>query len=189
MEAFETYDHAGCTIELHYDEMAWESNGPREWSNLGVMLSFDPREWSADRSIREHYCESEEEFVEEYLEGSTHHLLLQYQDYGSSGQRLYVVDDFDIANGVIYDTPETRAECGTPDELIEECLRGEVADYDTFLQGENYGWVVRRDGEVIDSCWGYLGDDGLEMAKQDAEASAEHEARNHARLGVYESAH
>jgi hypothetical protein len=44
-------------------------------------------------------------------------------------------------------------------ELIEERLTCEVKEYDQYLRGECYGFITEvKDGEEIDSCWGFLGD-------------------------------
>jgi hypothetical protein len=44
---------------------------------------------------------------------------------------------------------------------VEDQLRGEVATYDQYLRGQVYGFNLsdRQTGEVIDSCWGFYGDD------------------------------
>lgn len=54
-----------------------------------------------------------------------------------------------------------------------EIMEGEVEDYDTYLRGEVYGYILYELGddpeedseetaEEIDSCWGFYGDDLLE---------------------------
>ncbi len=53
-------------------------------------------------------------------------------------------------------------------ERIAKHLIQEVKVYDHYLTGNCYGFVVEKDDEEIDSCWGFLGDyDGycLEEAK------------------------
>jgi len=48
-------------------------------------------------------------------------------------------------------------------ERAEEALRAEVAEYDAYLRGAVYGFIVEEhdgDGwEEVDSCWGFYGDD------------------------------
>jgi len=47
-------------------------------------------------------------------------------------------------------------------------LDAEVKVYDAYISGDAHGYVVKDEsGEVIDSCWGYLGD--REAARHDAE--------------------
>jgi len=46
------------------------------------------------------------------------------------------------------------------DELTEYYLKGEVEVYDQYLCGDVWGFVlVDEDGEELDSCWGFYGDD------------------------------
>ena len=40
----------------------------------------------------------------------------------------------------------------------EEILKGEVQTFDDYLQGNVFGYVVEKDGEEIDSCWGFYPD-------------------------------
>ena len=54
-----------------------------------------------------------------------------------------------------------------------ECLRAEVEEYADWLAGNVYGWVVSdKDGETLESCWGYIGDAGRDAAKDEAVSSA-----------------
>ena len=44
-------------------------------------------------------------------------------------------------------------------ERTIETLRNEVKEYDNYLTGNCYGYVIENgDGEQVDSCWGFLGD-------------------------------
>lgn len=48
-------------------------------------------------------------------------------------------------------------------EKCQDMMRGEVATYDRFLQGDIYGYIIEQcvpgDWETIDSCWGFYGTD------------------------------
>jgi hypothetical protein len=80
---------------------------------------------------------------------------------------------------VIFDTAETRKECGMENacrEDIERALRAEVNAYDQFLRGEVYCYTVTdADGEHIDCCGGFLG--SLEYVRSEANDAAEHAAK------------
>ena len=39
----------------------------------------------------------------------------------------------------------------------EDRMRGEVEYYDSYLRGEAYGFELYKDGELEDSCWGFIG--------------------------------
>lgn len=82
--------------------------------------------------------------------------------------------------GVIFDTTETREACGQEDASVEDIakqLSEEVAYYAAYLEGSVFGYEVVRaepdedgdvdldDGEVLDSCWGFL---ELNVHKDDA---------------------
>ena len=131
-------------------------------------------------------CEGTEEIdlpLMEYLEqerGATVILPLGLLDH--SGLHMYVGAGAHMSDpggwdsgqvGVIFDTTETRSTCGCKDwdkARIEESLRAEVKEYDTYLRGECYGYVIKdAAGETTDSCWGFLGD--IEDCKREAEAT------------------
>lgn len=45
-------------------------------------------------------------------------------------------------------------------------LAGEVKTFDQYLTGDVYGYTITdKDGDVVDSCWGYY---GIEYAEQEA---------------------
>lgn len=44
-------------------------------------------------------------------------------------------------------------------DKVEQILRGEVETYDQYLRGDVYGYVIRKDDETEDSCWGFYGMD------------------------------
>ena len=43
---------------------------------------------------------------------------------------------------------------------VEDLLRAEVAVYNQYLHGEVYGFTLtdKGTGEIIDSCWGFFGE-------------------------------
>ena len=42
-------------------------------------------------------------------------------------------------------------------QKAEARLRSEVEVYDTYLSGECYGYELYKNGELEDSCWGFIG--------------------------------
>ena len=44
-------------------------------------------------------------------------------------------------------------------EKAREWLRGEIKTFDQYLRGDVYGFIIEEDGEEIDSCWGFYGED------------------------------
>ena len=52
-----------------------------------------------------------------------------------------------------------------------QCAKGEIETFLAWAEGEVYGYIVEdEDGEHLDSCWGYYGDDGRKYAEQEAES-------------------
>lgn len=53
----------------------------------------------------------------------------------------------------------------------KELLESEVQEYDYYIRGNCYGFIIECDGEEIDSCWGFLGDfrDVLENMKENVD--------------------
>jgi hypothetical protein len=43
-------------------------------------------------------------------------------------------------------------------ERADRLLDSEVKTYDAYISGQCYGFQLYKDGEEIDSCWGFLGD-------------------------------
>lgn len=43
-------------------------------------------------------------------------------------------------------------------DKVADVLRQEVATYDHYLTGNCYGFVIEKEDEEIDACWGFLGD-------------------------------
>lgn len=189
MNSVEKYDRGACTVEIFYDP---EPESPRDWCNLGTMVHWHRRSNVGDEriSVEDTGVESLDELVDYFKRERGATVVLPVYLYEHSGQTVNTTGfscPWDSGQvGFIFDTPKGREDCGTPPELIEEVLRGEVETYDQWLRGDVYGYVVERDGEHVDSCWGFF---GLDYAKEEANASADHETKNAKTLGSYEAAH
>jgi hypothetical protein len=74
--------------------------------------------------------------------------------------------------GVIYTTAKRLTEIGVELARAAECLVAEVDDYDRFLRGEIYCFIVEdRHGNVVESCGGFYSEDD---ARSDGEATLLH---------------
>lgn len=45
-------------------------------------------------------------------------------------------------------------------------IEAEVKEYSAYLEGDCWGYVIEEDGEVVDSCWGFQGE---ETAREEGE--------------------
>lgn len=191
MEAIESYEHAGCTIELHYDD---DPMSPREWSQLGTIITWGRERGWGDEDLRYEPDDTDYSTIRWAVRirrerEATVVVPVVLADYGSSGTRIYVTDSWEDANAVIIDTPEGREMTGVLPEHVRDVLCAEIDEMAMWAAGEVYGYVVEKKGEVLDSCWGFVGDDGLREAKNQAEGYAEDEERAEAQVGFYSVAH
>lgn len=57
-------------------------------------------------------------------------------------------------------------------ETVESVLRAEVKEYDQYLTGDVWGYIIEDDaGEQLDSCWGFYGADYCKQAAEEALAA------------------
>lgn len=163
-ETFETFEHAGFTCELYPD---WDATSPAEWDNLGELYQFG-RAWlngakDAPGDIEEAHERRRAGLTIRALrmQGDAA-VLFQFQDYGSSGARILALDDDDddIATGYIAGNLARILEEGPVDGDWRRALRGELTNWDNYVQGNVAGYMIRDEhGEVLDSCWGFYPDD------------------------------
>jgi hypothetical protein len=174
------YTHNGVPVRIYYDE---DPSNPREdftgctilaWhrrSNIGDdgfnyrdLPDFDTKDelvqWLKDEhgavAVRPLYL---------YEHGGMSVSLGAFSDPWDSGQVGYVF----VTQGNL---DETGADADT-------LMEGEVKEYDSYLQGEVYGFVVDEDGDNEESCWGFIGD--IAYCKEEANSLAEWVAKERVR--------
>lgn len=59
-------------------------------------------------------------------------------------------------------------------EKAKNTLIAETKLYDSYLQGDCYGYVIEKDGVEIDSCWGFTGDLREMISKMKSVADEKH---------------
>lgn len=177
-EPFETFEHAGFTIELHPD---WDNPpAPSDWDNLGELVSFSPlwREYAYGKDGqtpgRESTSQEDAAFerggwrlLERYLLSACGYVCaipFRFDDYGSGGCSIRETSDDDRMAGFLVTTADRVEELGAPRGDVERQLRGELAEWGQYAAGEVVGYVVRETvqtssganvGRVVDSCWGF----------------------------------
>jgi hypothetical protein len=204
-EVIERYEHAGMTVKLVPDNEAGAGD-PREWDNLGIMYCWHPDYVLGDEQFHRGDYSSMEDVVR-YLRNERKALciiplfLLDHSGIsmraGRNALDLESRDRF-VGDGAGWDTThvgfiftnlEQVEKMGTPPELIEDALRGEVKEYDMYLTGEVLGYVIEDEkGEALDSCWGFLGyDHAKECANEAAELESSAQAREKAEVAYWAS--
>jgi hypothetical protein len=196
----ETWEHAGCTIKIVQD---MDPIDPRkDYDHETVMFCDHGRYELGDedtgidkRFLRDH-CDSWQDVLQVLKDDFDAYLWapLYLIDHSGIAMRTgpFIEDPGGWDSGMvgwIFFTEEKLREqwCLTADEPITdeirakaiECLEGEVKEYSAYLEGDCVGWVVERNGEVVDSCWGYLDYYAQkDYIKSEANAVAEHEQKN-----------
>lgn len=155
-------------------------NPRTEWDNLCTMVCFHRRYNLGDmnhgftpESIREYLSENKKTVFWKPLYLYDHSGITistgPFSCSWDSGQVGYIFverDRFLKAFGFKKMTKKAK-------ERLEALLTGEVEDYDNFLTGEVYGYMVEEeeDGNIVESCWGFNGEpkyaleEGISVAK------------------------
>mgnify|MGYP001627788645 CR=1 FL=1 len=165
------------TIKIIHDH---DPENPRDWSNLGTMVCGhsrynlgDDNRFSSARDFLldllglDQVCDMAVEALETCAEKQA--VILPVYLYDHSGLAMNTTGfhcPWDSGQlGYIYATLETiREEYGVRRvaaalrEKVVQVLKQEVDIYGDYLSGNVYGYVVEKDEDVIDSCWGFIGD-------------------------------
>lgn len=164
-------------IEIIHDEFA--TNPRIEWDNLGTMVCFHRRYTLGDigHGYRASDFNSWDELKQLIIKQVKPAVILPVYMYDHSGMTISTSpfscpwDSGQI--GFIYigrlkvmkEYNAKRISRKLKDRLTEY-LKAEVEIYDNYLTGSCYGYEITKDGETIDSCWGFY---GRESARQAAE--------------------
>ena len=182
----ETYrDH---TIKIIHDP---NPENPRDYDNLGTMACWhrryrlgDKHDHDDPRDLLIDLCEvsgetdlSINDLVARAVKRAVILPLYLYDHSGITMNTTGFHSPWDSGQvGYIYVTFEDiRKEYGVTRvsknlrTKIADHLRQELATYDHYLTGNCYGFVVEKDDEEVESCWGFLGDyDGYCLAEAKA---------------------
>lgn len=171
MNEVERCEHAGKIIKIYYDE---DPPNPREdFEHISIMVYWHRRNVVGDKRVSEPMTEEE---VREAYPGILAILpVYLYQHSGMTIATTPFTCSFDSGQvGWAFVTKESALEMGFTDTSktpIEDMIRQDVAEYDQYLKGDIYGYVIENaDGDDLDSCWGFY---GLENVRGEAKNAAE----------------
>jgi len=182
-EPIQQIEHGGHLINVYVDD---DARNPREDSNLGTMYTSH-RHYCAEKELKDHFdmdevFKSRWEFSERFLR---EYVALPVYMYDHGGQTVSTRPfscpwDSGLYGIIAVPVAKVKAEYGWRTltakrrQTVEEYLRSEVKEFDNYLTGQVYGYQITRvdgDGDdIIESCWGYYGADGL--SKMEAECKA-----------------
>lgn len=164
----ETYK--GYKIELIQDE---DAQNPRtEWDNLGTIGHWHRRYNMGEVDLRKDHDsrESIEMFIQSIEKKGGVVLPIAILDH--SGVTIWVGNkphwsdpegwDSGQVGYIWVEAKKIRNKYGVKrvtrkiQERVKAILESEVATFDAYLKGDVVGYVVSRDDEEIDSCWGFF---------------------------------
>lgn len=173
MEALETLDKGGFTVEIFAEE---DSESPREWDNLGTMLCFHKRYNLGDsNSYNSDDYDGWDSFFEQIRKDHDIFAFLPIYMMDHSGLSIRTnpssflqcdpqMFDWNKLGFIFVSREKAEKEFGElSEETREKCiniLESEVKIYNQFLNGEIYSYdITCANGETVDSCGGFYGDD------------------------------
>jgi hypothetical protein len=181
-EPYKQIGYRGHRINIYYDE---NPESPRVWSNLGTMYTAH-RHYCPEKELDRHFdinevfkskWEFSARFLREYVA-----LPVYMLDHG--GQTVSTTPfscpwDSGLLGIIAVPVADVKKEYGwkilTKKRRIriERHLQGEVETYDDYLTGQVYGFEITSVGDednVIGSCWGFYGEDGLRHVEEECKA-------------------
>src|SRR3990167_6184101 len=171
----EIYKYKGHSISIYQDADPMDPR--KEFDNGGVMVclhrSYDLGDRKpTDTELRAARNGSLERYLRRYQQAVAV-LPLGLLDHG--GLYMYVGSGPHWTDGAGWDSGCVGFIYLSASEGVENpesLLRAEVEEYNQYLTGECYGYVVKdEEDEVVDSCWGFY---GWASVKEGAESAADY---------------
>lgn len=169
----------GRTLKIYMDD---DPLNPRtEWDNMGHMVCFHKRYSLGDEGhgINENDFSSWNELETHLIKEEKAVVILPMYMYDHSGITVRThsfSDRWDSGQiGFIYATRKDILDNWGKKRLSKELrqkahnlLEAEVKEYDDYLTGNVYGYVLEDEsGTELWSCWGYAGDDAVTQIKSE----------------------
>lgn len=185
MDPFETFKHAGLTVELHYDEDGSWANPRDNDGNVVTMLNLsrdyaDLDDAPALRGAIARWGFDDERKIRTYLQAFHDVIYCDRWSWQGSSQS-------DWGHGWGYITRQAMRDAGWTDDKItpefaERVFKAEVGTFESWAAGEVFGYVIKdpETGYDLESCWGFIGDDRYDDAgnrSRDGMSYVEREAR------------
>ena len=181
-QPYKTIEYSGYKIEIYQDE---DAESPLiHFDNLGTM--YTRHRYNIGEDFDEHLYEEEvfvgkfgvfkKSFLQQYI-------ALPLYLYDHSGQTINTTGfscrwDTSRIGIIAVSLDDIRKEYGWKNitkkrrQQIETYLRGEVKLYDDYITDSVYGFrLIDPNGEKLDSCWGYYGDESIKDIEAECKAT------------------
>lgn len=183
MELYKQITYKGHHINIYYDA---DPKSPRKWDNLGTFYTSHPNYRPEEDFYRhfereevfDRYGDFQDSFEKKYIALKIY--LYDHSGLAISSGPFACPWDSGLFGMVAVSIEKVKKEYGWKKitaarrRKIESYLQGEIDAYDQYLRGEIYGYRITledNDDEVLDSCWGFFGDEGIEEIKAEGRAT------------------
>lgn len=191
----ETIERNGFTLRLEHDSAP--CNPRKEFDHFGKMICWwnnynlgdenprmSPQDWIRKFAAGLVNAENPDLIPDEHIERilDKHAVMLPLHVYEHGGitmstGRFSCPWDSGQAGWIYATMNQVRAEFDGDVQKATACLEAEVQEYDQFLTGDVWGYVIEdEDGYEVDSCWGFY---GYAYAKGEGVAALECAAETH----------
>lgn len=183
--------YKGYNIKIVYDECP---TSPREWDNIGEF-AFPRESWHSrlntgasldylaiEAALWE--CESWAEQEELYRRKCAYiPIPLYIVDHGET--RIYTTpkNSHWAVDGWYICAPEKMVREGLDAAKAKAVMLAELETFEKYINGEVFGFMVSKDGDLVDCCYGYY---SVEDAKADAITSIEYAIAIEAKKAIAE---
>lgn len=194
MHSANEFNHHGISVKIESDDSPFDPRKDHE--TYTTVVAWHRRSDIGDegfnyRDIADHMGESPDDLVQWLKDEHDAVCVLPLYLFEHGGQTISLKpfgDRWDSGQvGYVFVTQADLDTTGapTPEGLIE----GDVAEYDAFLRGEVYGYIVADGEDDQESCWGFIGDAAYceEEAKAVAERIAERRAQEAAEASYWQA--
>lgn len=183
-EKYKVVEYKGYNINIYTD---YNSQSPREWSNLGRMYTmhrrYQPEKSFADNFVWGEVFDEHRDFLPSF---EKNYIALKFYLYDHGGQTVSTSPfscrwDSGLYGIIAVDIESVKREYNWTNitqerrEKIEQILRSEVHTYNQFLTDDVYGYNISEcdnEGNMLnDSCWGYFGEESIDYMIEDAKSN------------------
>lgn len=164
-DSIKTLKQSGYTLHILPDNDPY-SPSPADWDNLGEIAYASHHYTLGTEAVSQSRLQEIAEGIEDgsyigmpvyaYVHSGATISTSPFSCPWDSGQCGFVYCPASKAEDAFPGNPHFRA-----DAL--RVLKGEVETFDQYLRGDVYGYVIEdKDGDTVDSCWGFYGMDHAE---------------------------
>lgn len=172
-------DYKGMSIKIYYDS---DADSPASWGNEDYFLCADYRHlYLKDTPLSADECRNAMLDNKAFLKG---YYIFPVSIYDHSGIALSLGTShgWDYSNYCAFLCVKRMKGWSWAKRQAEKRASNLVDTWNEYLSGEVYGFVSEdEDGEQIDSCWGFYGEDGIKEAIAEAKDVIDYEIEKRAK--------